>query len=161
MNDFDTATAAAAATMRTHEHRPQLDGPTSGATDSPDSLSAQRERQRAEWKRRQAIQPSAGMLLAPTLPDRINRLRPSERHELQAIVRSLKLRKIVRRTLAEAFWLGEAQKPLHAPSDSMQRLRATVRAHESLTKYERALTGSSETETFEPVIVAGPLIQQQ
>lgn len=110
-----------------------------GQTRSPD----------AEWKRRQAIQPAAPRYIEPTLPERINRLRPSERHELSRLIKSLKLRKIVRRVLAEAFWDGEAQKIADARNDSMMRLRATVKAHESLQSYERALTASSDAATFE------------
>lgn len=109
-------------------------------------------KERAEWKRRQALQPSRGALLTPTLPERINRLNPSERHDLGCLIRSLKLRKIIRRTLAEAFWNREAEQ-VHAAqmSDSatMQRLRAAVRtqkAEQVYTAYDRALT------TFEPVI---------
>jgi hypothetical protein len=110
---------------------------------------AQREAEHLEWKRRQAIQPSAGTLLAPTLPERINRLNPSERHQLSTLIRSLKLRKIIRRTLAEAFWQGEERKAQQALLDSaalgsMPRLRASVRARESLKSYDHALT------TFEP-----------
>lgn len=61
-----------------------------------------------EWKRRQAIQPSRGRYIEPTLPERINRLNPSERAQLSSLIRSLKLRKIIRRTLAEAVlgWRG-------------------------------------------------------
>lgn len=128
----------------------QASGPQDGAIAC---RASSHEREHAEWKRRQALQPSAGTWLSPTLPERINRLRPSERHEVQALIKSLKLRKIVRRTLAEAFWAREtqtaAQELYEDPrfyGHSMQRLRATVRAHESLTNYERALT------SFEPVI---------
>ncbi len=103
----------------------------------------------SEWKRRQAIQPAAPRYIEPTLPERINRLRPSERHELASLIKSLKLRKIIRRTLAEAFWNGEAQKIHDAASASMLKLRATVRAHESLASYERALTASGDATTFE------------
>ncbi len=106
-------------------------------------------REPSDWKRRQAIQPAAPRYIEPTLPERINRLRPSERHELASLIKRLKLRKIIRRTLAEAFWDGEAKKIALAThgrgwNASMQTLRATVRAHESLTNYERALTGSGE-----------------
>lgn len=100
-----------------------------------------RAKVREDWKRRQAIQPSAGVWLAPTLPERINRLNPSERHQLSRMIRSLKLRKIIKRTLAEAFWQREEQKT----HDSMQQLRTMLRVRESLTSYENALT------TFEPV----------
>lgn len=79
--------------------------------------------------------------VSPTLPERINRLNPSERHDLQSLIRSMKLRKIVRRTLAEAFWAREEAQPA---LDSMQRLRQTVREHASSMSYERALT------SFEP-----------
>lgn len=115
----------------------QATGPQAGATDCQASL---RAKERDEWKRRQAIQPSAGTWLSPTLPERINRLNPSERHQLSSIIRSMKLRKIIRRTLAEAFWQREEQKT----HDSMQQLRATLKGRESLTSYESALT------TFEP-----------
>lgn len=116
----------------------QVSGPPTGVRDL-------RARVREDWKRRQTIQPRAGTLLAPTLPERINRLNPSERHQLGTLIRSMKLRKIVRRTLAEAFWQGEARKDaLSAQQGSMQRLRESVKARESLTSYDRALT------TFEP-----------
>ncbi len=143
-----------------------MDGPQAGVTRSAASLTQQqvsdaldreadewneqRAKTRAEWKRRQEIQTPQPRWLAPTLPERINRLRPSERHELQSMIRSIKLRKIIRRTLAEAFWARETQtvaESLAQPQDSMQRLRATVRAHESLMSYERALT------KFEPAYV--------
>lgn len=120
----------------------ETSGPPTGVRDL-------RARVREDWKRRQAIQPSAGTLLAPTLPERINRLSPSERHQLGTLIKSMKLRKIVRRTLAEAFWQGEERKAQQALLDSaalgsMPRLRASVKARESLTNYDRALT------TFEP-----------
>lgn len=115
----------------------QASGPPTGARDL-------RARVREDWKRRQAIQPSAGTLLAPTLPERINRLNPSERHQLGTLIKSMKLRKIVRRTLAEAFWQGEERKALSNQQESMQKLRESVKARESLTSYDRALT------TFEP-----------
>lgn len=108
----------------------------------------QRALEHAEWKRRQAIQPSAGTLLEQTLPERINRLNPSERHQLSTMLRGMKLRKIVRRTLAEAFWRGEQKKALEAlrldEYGTMSRLRAAVRPHESMKSYKRALT------SFEP-----------
>ncbi len=116
----------------------------------------------SEWRRRQAIQPAPPRYIEPTLPERINRLRPSERHELASLIKSMKLRKIIRRTLAEAFWNGEAQKIADAASDSMSKLRATVRAHESLASYERALTGSGEsfdlhvTQSQQPSIIEVP-----
>lgn len=116
-------------------------GRVTGKTDS--------QREQLEWRRRQAIQPAAPRYIEPTLPERINRLRPSERHELSALLKSMKLRKIIRRTLAEAFWNGQAAQ-IHATMDSdattMQRLRATVRSQESMKSYERALT------SFEPVM---------
>jgi hypothetical protein len=120
----------------------QQAGQTSGASGSP----------RDDWKRRQAIRPAAPRYIEPTLPERINRLRPSERHELQTLIKSMKLRKIIRRMLAEAFWDGETAKIASAANDSMSKLRATVRAHESLLNYERALTVSSSATTFEPTI---------
>lgn len=129
------------------QNETQTSGHQDGETLSAASLD--RVRERIEWKRRQALQPSAGTLLAPTLPERINRLNPSERHQLSTMIRSLKLRKIVRRTLAEAFWAREERKT----HDSMQELREKLRSHASLTSYERALTGSSETTTFEPQYV--------
>lgn len=112
---------------------------------------------RSDWKRRQAIQPSLGRLIAPTLPERINRLNPSERAQVSSLIKSMKLRKIVRRVLAEAFWeresaeLAASLRPQYEPR-SMQRLRAAVRTQESMRSYERVLTGSS-SETFEPVYV--------
>jgi hypothetical protein len=106
-------------------------------------------RTRSEWQRRQAIKPAPPRYIEPTLPERINRLRPSERHELSRLIRSLKLRKIIRRTLAEAFWNGQAQQIASASLDSMQKLRATVKAHESLQSYERALTDSPNTTIYE------------
>lgn len=88
-------------------------GRSTGKTDFADSLlrqQAARDLERADWKRRQAIQPPAPTWLAPTLPERINRLNPSERHQLSCLIRSMKLRKIIRRTLAEAFWAGETER---------------------------------------------------
>lgn len=126
----------------------QATGPQDGAIACQDSL---REKERADWKRRQAIQPSAGTWLAPTLPERINRLNPSERHQLSSIIQSLKLRKIVRRVLVEAFWERETNELTRltqsrsSDSGSMRRLRAAVRAQESMKSYESALT------SFEPV----------
>jgi hypothetical protein len=104
-------------------------------------------RTRSEWQRRQAIQPAPPRYIEPTLPDRIARLNPSERHELGRLIRSMKLRKIIRRTLAEAFWNREAETIASAQSSehaTMQRLRAAVRSHESLQSYERALTPSTD-----------------
>jgi hypothetical protein len=113
-----------------------------------------RKQRRMDWKRRQAIQPSLGILLAPTLPERINRLNPQERHEVKQLIRNMKLRKIIRYTLAEAFHLGEVQKAQASMNsmNSMERLRRTVRAHESLQNYERVLTASDSATIFEPVI---------
>ena len=105
-------------------------------------------RTRSEWQRRQAIQPAPPRYIEPTLPERINRLRPSERHELASLIKSMKLRKIIRRTLAEAFWNGETAK-IAASADSMQGLRTTVKAHESLMSYERALMGSPTATVYE------------
>lgn len=124
----------------------QTSGPLDGAIACQDSS---REKERADWKRRQAIQPSAGTWLAPTLPERINRLNPSERHQLSAMIRSMKLRKIVKRTLAEAFWAGEAQRMQDAASESMRRLREAARSATSLQGYERALTASVDATTFD------------
>ncbi len=105
-------------------------------------------REHLDWKRRQALQPAAPRLIEPTLPERINRLRPSERHELGQLLRSMKLRKIIKRTLAEAFWEGQvqeiAQDNEHA---TMQRLRRRESARESLRNYEGALT------SFEPTVL--------
>lgn len=106
-------------------------------------------RVRDEWKRRQAIQLPRPTLLAPTLPERIARLNPSERHDLSRLIRSMKLRKIIRRTLAEAFWNRETDEIVAARANgngTMQRLRSAVRTQESMQHYERALT------TFEPVV---------
>lgn len=102
-----------------------------------------------EWKRRQAIQTSRGRYIEPTLPERINRLNPSERAQLSSLIRSLKLRKIIRRTLAEAFWDGEAQKLHDAASVSMAKLRAAGRSAALLQSYERGLTASGATTEFE------------
>lgn len=105
-----------------------------------------------EYKRQQRIAREklrTVMYLQPTLPERINRLNPQERHEIKRLIGSMKLRKIIRRTLAEAFWSRDQSTSM---SDSMQKLRATVKAHESLQSYERALTGSDSALTFEPVI---------
>lgn len=127
-------------------NKQQTTGPQGGATGSVGSL---RAKEREEWKRRQSLQPSAGVLLAPTLPERISRLSPSERHQISSMIRSMKLRKIIKRTLAEAFWDREADEIAAAQTSdtaTMQRLRATVRSHESTKSYESALT------TFEPVM---------
>lgn len=106
-------------------------------------------REHSDWQRRQAIRPAPPRYIEPTLPERINRLNPSERHQLSSLIRSLKLRKIIRRTLAEAFWNGQAQQIADAASVSMQKLRAAARSHELLTSYERGLTASGETQTFD------------
>lgn len=103
----------------------------------------------ADWKRRQAIQPSPPRYIEPTLPDRIARLNPSERHDLGRLIRSMKLRKIIRRTLAEAFWNREAETIVAAQSNehaTMQRLRAAVHTRESSPSYDSVLT------SFEPTI---------
>lgn len=113
------------------------------------SAGSSRAKQHAEWKRRQTLQPSAGVLLAPSLPERINRLSPSERHQISSMIRSMKLRKIIKRTLAEAFWDREVDEITAAQTSdttTMQQLRATVRSHESMKSYESALT------SFEPVV---------
>lgn len=107
--------------------------------------------QQLDWRRRQAIQPAPPRYIEPTLPERINRLNPRERAEVSSLLRGMKLRKIIKRTLAEAFWRGEQQKAMNALLDSaalgsMPRLRAAVHSRESLTSYEHALT------TFEPTI---------
>lgn len=124
----------------------------STAPDIVDPLIAQqaveiqrRTLEHAEWKRRQAIQPSLGTWLTPTLPERIARLNPMERHDLGRLIRSMKLRKIIRRTLAEAFWARETQTIAEAQREgTMARLRAAVRQQESMQAYENALS-------FEPV----------
>lgn len=85
-------------------------------------------------------------VVEPTLPERINRLSPSERYDLSRLIRSMKLRKIIRRTLAEAFWNREADEVVAARGGTMARLRAAVRTQESMRSYEQALT------SFEPVI---------
>lgn len=103
----------------------------------------------ADWKRRQAIKPAPPRYIEPTLPERINRLSPSERHELGTLIRSLKLRKIIRRTLAEAFWDGEVRKMNDAATESMRKLRATARSAELLMSYERGLTASVDATTFD------------
>lgn len=121
-------------------------GHQDGATDSQ-GLSA-RAKKRA-YKEAIRTLPKPRGALEPTLPERINRLNPSERHTLRLIVRSLKLRKIIRRTLAEAFWAREAERARAGVSASMQRLRAAARSHESSTRYERALTASVDALTFD------------
>jgi hypothetical protein len=108
-------------------------------------VAASRVARQADWKRRQAIRTPDPVLLEPTLPERINRLNPSERHQVQSLIRSMKLRKIVKRTLVEAFWAAETSRLQRA--DSMLQLRQAARTRESLTSYERALT------TFEPEYV--------
>lgn len=119
-------------------NKQQATGPQDGETDCQVSLAPRSKR---EYKALIAMLPKPQGAIEPTLPERINRLNPSERHQLSSIIRSMKLRKIIKRTLAEAFWLGEERKA----HDSMQRLRATLRGRESLTSFESALT------TFEPV----------
>lgn len=106
--------------------------------------------EREDWRRRQAIQPAAPRYIEPTLPERINRLRPNERHELSQLLKSMKLRKIIKRTLAEAFWNGQAQQIYASMSSehaTMQQLRDSVRSQESMRSYDSALT------TFEPTIM--------
>lgn len=84
-----------------------------------------------DWMRRQAIKLPLPTLLVPTLPDRINRLNPQERAEIGRLIKSMKLRKIIRRTLAEAFWARESHEIAAAQADR---------------RYGQALA------TFEPVI---------
>lgn len=127
----------------------QTSGRRTGATDSVASL---HQREHDDWKRRQALQPGTGTLLVPTLPERISRLNPSERYDLQRLIRGLKLRKIIKRTLAEAFWLGEQRKAAQSLAEdpdffahSMKRLRAIEQAREFSRSYDRVLT------SFEPV----------
>ena len=94
-----------------------------------------------DWKRRQLIQPAPPRPLQATLQQRVNRLTPQERFGLRKIVKSKYLRAVVRKTLAEAFWLGAPQRTLPlSHSTSMQRLRQTANTVESLENYERALT---------------------
>lgn len=81
----------------------------------------QRLRVHLDWKRRQAIEMPLPTLLAPTIPQRINRLNPQERTELGRLIRSMKLRKIIRRTLAEAFWQGEERRAHAAALDHATR----------------------------------------
>lgn len=113
------------------------------------------------WERRQAVQLPAPRYVEPTLPERINRLNPRERHEVKQLIRSMKLRKIIRRTLAEAFWNRQSDE-IHAAqtSDSatMQRLRATVRTRESLQSYESALTSFElvMTQIQQPTLIEVP-----
>lgn len=107
-----------------------------------------RGRERSEWKRRQALQPAPPRRVEPTVHDRIQRLNPQARYEVRMIVRSLLLRKTIRSVLAQSYWLGAPLPP--APplnmSNSLQRLERTVKEHESLMNYGRALT------SFEPLI---------
>lgn len=86
-------------------------------------------------------------LLVPTLPTRINRLNPAERHEVTRIIRSMKLRKVIRRVLAEAHWNREAEQVA-----SMQGLRRLIRSHEQRLSYERNLIASVDATTFIPQI---------
>ena len=86
---------------------------------------------------------STATLLVPTLPTRINRLNPQERAEVKQIIRGLKLRKIVRRTLAEAFWAGEEQR------ERAERLRevAETAIRRFDPEYDRAETFFNQEQT--------------
>jgi hypothetical protein len=66
-----------------------------------------------------------GTLLVPTLPTRIARLNPAERGEVQRIIKSMKLRKVIRRVLAEAHWEREVQQLQHSVR-SMHGLRRSL-----------------------------------
>lgn len=99
----------------------------------------------------------------PTLPMRLARMSAPERAELSRIVRALKLRKIIRRTLAEAFWAGETarlQRELSDSAGSMQRLRQVARMHESSQNLERALTPSEGATVIETILTTsnGPRV---
>jgi hypothetical protein len=109
--------------------------------------------QDAPYKRQQRVleaRADSATLLQPTLPERIARLNPSERYELQQIVRSLKLRKIIKRTLVEAFWSYERQQQVSDDALSMHQLRKAVRAHGTLTEAERVLASAVDSTTFAP-----------
>lgn len=91
------------------------------------------QREHDDWVRRQAIELPQPTLLAPTIPDRINRLNPQERAELGQLIRSLKLRKIVRHTLARAFWDGEQRR-----QQADAEVRAARRFESHCAVYDRA-----------------------
>ena len=116
-----------------------------------------------DWKRRQAIRTPAPRLLETTVPMRINRLNPQERHEVQSLIRSMKLRKIIRRTLAEAYWARQDTELANLTSASashasMQKLRAAVRRQESLRSYNGTSTTSVDLST--QLVTRGPALIQ-
>ena len=56
-----------------------------------------------DWARRQLIPQPQPRYLQPSLQQRITRLNPRERHDLQQLVRSLKLRKAIHAVLVASF----------------------------------------------------------
>jgi len=63
---------------------------------TPQDAPFKRAQREADWKA------SHGQLLEPTLEHRLRRLSAFERHEVRAIIRSMILRKTIRRVLSEA-----------------------------------------------------------
>lgn len=107
---------------------------------SPDYKALQR------WYEERA---STGRLLEPTLHQRINRLSPAERDEVSLLVRRLKLRKIIRRTLAEAFWRGQQDVDV-STMERLQRYRASEQKLDNENTAEKtyapAITQSGEAQ---------------
>lgn len=86
-------------------------------------------------------------LLVPTLPERINRLSPSERHDLARMICGLRLRKIIKRTLAEAFWNRETDEIIAAQKEGTMARSAAARTSTHISySYDQVLTN------FEPVV---------
>lgn len=85
------------------------------------------QEQRADWQRRQAIQPSPGRWLEPTIGQRMRRMPSWEQAEVRALMKSLILRHAIRQTLYLHFH-GLHELPRHT---SIQRLRYHAREQES------------------------------
>ena len=95
----------------------------------------------ASYKKAQH-QPLYGQQMEPTLQSRINRLNPGERHEVRAIINRLKLRKIIRKTLAEAFWRGP-------PTHIKESLRRSAASTTSTQTYKPVTTTSDTNRKYE------------
>lgn len=84
-----------------------------------------------------------GLQMEPTIHSRLNRLNPAERNEARRIIHSMKLRKVIRRVLAEAYW----SRPTNA--NSMQQLRSAVREQRTTSPL------LNKPLTYSPEIVKG------
>lgn len=102
-----------------------------------------------DWKRRQAVRPAPPRYIEPTLPERINRLNPVERREVQSLLRNMKLRKIVKRTLAEAYWSRDTVPSTNASAPNSTEAE---KLGEFSKSYARELTPSGSATTV-PVVL--------